>query len=124
MAIPWSFSTIWRTADCARAGAPPSSTMITRRGWPPSPPRLLTSATQARMAGGAGPEMVPRGPASTPNVPKTISLFLTGGVFGAPEGPGALTAPEAAPDEGDAAAEAAPAAPAVPEPPPATLPAG
>ena len=33
--------------------------MITRTGWPASPPRLLTSATQARMAGGAGPEMVP-----------------------------------------------------------------
>src|SRR5260370_30812500 len=116
MAITWSFSTIWRTADCARAGSPPSSTMITRTGWPPSPPGVLTSATEAGMAGGAGPEIVPSGPASTPNDPKTISLFLTVGPSGAAGDPEGEAAAEVAPGgaDGEAGLPAALAAPATP----------
>src|SRR5581483_748531 len=70
-----SFSTIWRTMDWARAGSPPSSARMIRTRCPLRPPRLFTSAIQARMAGGAADEIVPSGPLSTPKDPKTISLL-------------------------------------------------
>src|SRR5437763_13977604 len=83
---------------------------MTRTGCPARPPRVLTSATQARMAAGAGPEMVPRGPASTPKEPKTISLRFT-----APWGWAGPAAP-AAPPPGVAPDPPAPALPAAAPP--------
>src|SRR5439155_16447767 len=90
---------------------------MTRTGWPASPPLELASATQARMAAGAGPEIVPSGPASTPKEPKTISLRLAGAWGFAPPGaPG--VAPAAPPLAGPPAAAGEPALPGWAAPPP------
>src|SRR5688572_12300763 len=62
------------------------------------------------MAGGAGPEIVPSGPASTPKEPKTISLLLITGLPGAAgESPAVMAAPPAGPAAAEpAATEAGP----------------
>src|SRR2546422_3003275 len=67
----------------ARWGSPPSSSKTTLTGRPARPPRLLTSAIQARTATGMGATSAPRGPEPTPNDPSTMG-DLAGEAGGAP----------------------------------------
>src|SRR5688572_5892129 len=66
-----SCSTIRRTSDRACCGSPRSSPKTTFTGWPDSPPRTLTSATQARVAGGMAATCAPITPDAVPNDPST-----------------------------------------------------
>src|SRR5437870_4607345 len=81
-----------------RPGSPPSSTWKSRTGWPSTPPRALTSATQARAPSAMGAIAAPITPDSAPTEPSRISAL------GAPSGVGTGAGPGAAPDDDPAGA--------------------
>src|SRR5438552_13027447 len=83
-----------RTRAWVLAGSPPSSPRIRRTGCPLSPPRAVTSATQARAPWKNGAMVAPRTPLWTPNDPSRISPPV-----GVP--PGAGPAPAAGDGDGE-----------------------
>src|SRR5438105_9282994 len=109
-----------RTRAWVLAGSPPSSPRIRRTGCPLSPPRAVTSATQARAPWKNGAIVAPRIPLWTPNDPSRISASVA-----PPPAPDPVPGADgrAPPPPDPAAVPAAPPAPA-PEPAPGRLPPG
>src|SRR5437879_1212726 len=111
------------TSAWALAGSPPSYPKIRRTGWPLRPPRVATSAAQARAPWKKGAMVAPRIPLWTPNDPSRISPPVVGvagpgpapapGAGDGPAGPAEPAGPPPAPEL------AAFPAPALPPPPPA-----
>src|SRR5258705_1804590 len=125
----WSCSTSRFTIASDRPGSPPSSTWKSRTGCPATPPRALTSATQARAPSAMGAIAAPITPDSAPTEPSRISPLgapLGGGTGPGPGNPpaaedpaGAFPAPADgfAPADGVAAPDAVAAPPAARGPP-------